>query len=84
MNCMCELLLVSDPYTRPDEKLGVRGKGWEAQAGSVWQHLLAPMGWRLHAFTRLPYISEGRLTGKPFYTLSEAVYVLSPGEVPDS
>ena len=52
------------------------GVTFEAQVSSVIEHVLRPAGFRVLAFTRLPYLCEGDLEHS-FYTLDDAVFVLA-------
>ena len=72
--CLC----ADSSSHEPTERLPVDDDGvtFEAQVSSVIEHVLRPAGFRVLAFTRLPYLCEGDLEHS-FYTLDDAVFVLA-------
>ena len=72
--CLC----ADSSSHEPTERLPVDDGGvtFEAQVSSVIEHVLRPAGFRVLAFTRLPYLCEGDLEHS-FYTLDDAVFVLA-------
>jgi SAM-dependent methyltransferase len=58
----------------PEERLRVESATWEAAAGELWRQELAPLGLRLAAITRTPYLSGGDGQA-PAYVLDSAVLV---------
>ena len=64
----------------PAESLGLSpDAGFEASASAMWERVLQPLGFRLHALSRVPYISDGD-EKCPTYVLDDAIFVLSAGE----
>lgn len=60
----------------PHERLHIGGRTWEAQCAAFIQHELLPLGFRVLACTRVPYLCEGDYC-RPYYELDDAVVVLS-------
>ncbi len=58
----------------PEERLRVKSPAWEAAASELWRQELEPLGLRLTAFTRTPYLSGGDGQA-PAYVLDSAVLV---------
>src|SRR5690606_20192771 len=58
----------------PLEKLAVTSERWEDALGELWRNELEPLGLRLRALTRLPYLSGGDVQ-YPAYVLDDALLV---------
>ncbi len=58
----------------PEERLEIRGEGWEEAVSELWRHELEPLGLELARLTRLPYLSGGDAQ-YPAYVLDAAVLV---------
>lgn len=58
----------------PQEKLKVSAERWEDALGELWRNELEPLGLRLRALTRLPYLSGGDVQ-YPAYVLDDALLV---------
>lgn len=59
----------------PREPLHAPGPRWEASAGQLWHHVLAPLGGSLRRLARAPYISGGD-RARPLYVLDDAIFVI--------
>ncbi len=61
----------------PAEALGLSpDASFEASLAALWQTVLQPLGFRLEAVSRVPYLSDGD-TKCPVYCLDDALIVLS-------
>ena len=67
--------LTGPRHVSPSEFLPVDGAGWEEEVTSLLQNQLLPMGFELHAVTRLPYLCEGD-SSQDYYSLDDVVVVL--------
>lgn len=61
----------------PNQHLHVSGETFEQQLSSLVRDVLAPVGFEVERFTKLPYLSEGDLYHS-YYVLYDAVFVLRP------
>lgn len=62
----------------PRESLGLSpSASFEDSVNALWTRVLQPLGFRLHAVSRVPYVSDGD-EKCPTYVLDDAVFVLSP------
>jgi SAM-dependent methyltransferase len=61
----------------PRESLGLSSTAsFEASLDALWRTVLQPLGFRLHAVSRVPYMSDGD-EKSPVYVLDDAILVLS-------
>ncbi|CAE7802259.1 METTL9, partial [Symbiodinium microadriaticum] len=61
----------------PEQKLPLsRDATFESAAEELWSKVLAPLGFHLEAFARVPYLCEGDLAAN-VYSLDDAVFLLS-------
>lgn len=62
---------------QPSEQLHLnRSATWEAAVEEMWQKVLVPMGFKLEALARVPYLCKGDLFSS-IYVLDDAIFVLS-------
>lgn len=61
---------------KPSEELPISGKSFEDQVTSVVEDVLEVEGFKVEAWTRLPYLCQGDLN-QAYYWLHDAVFVVS-------
>ncbi len=59
----------------PDELLVLAGEGFEQEARSLYERVLEPLGLRVDAFSRAPYLCRGGRSS-PVIALDDAIFVL--------
>lgn len=77
------LVLPYQPYVevggkdnhQPEERMPIEGRTFAEQAASFVTHVLAPAGFSVERWTRLPYLCEGDLQ-QAYYWLPDALFVV--------
>ncbi|KAH7645146.1 protein-L-histidine N-pros-methyltransferase [Dermatophagoides farinae] len=62
---------------QPEQYLPVQGQTFEQQVQSFWDNVLAPAGFELICWTKLPYLSEGNID-LTYFWLIDAIFLLKP------
>lgn len=63
----------------PEEFISLKGTTWEQWVESLVKEVLIPCGYRVAAFTRVPYLCEGDLYHS-YYSLDDVLFVLEQAD----
>jgi len=66
-------------WVAPSQKLSVKGSSAHQHARSFAKDVFEPLGMKVEAMSRAPYLCEGDVT-QPYYLLHDYIYVLSVHE----
>ena len=67
---------VGSRWVAPSQRLSVKGSSAHQHARSFAEDVFEPLGMKVEAMSRAPYLCEGDVT-QPYYLLHDYIFVLS-------